>query len=62
MPSRVMLLEEKAWKRCLKCGTRMFTTSSIRICPGCHRQNDRVLDRLARVACPAYVLERMICK
>ena len=51
MPSRVMLLEEKAWKRCLKCGTRMFTTSSIRICPGCHRQNDRIVDRLAQRTC-----------
>ena len=61
MPSRVMLLEEKAWKRCLKCGTRMFTTSSIRMCSTCHRQNDRVLDRLVRIACPPYVLERVIC-
>jgi hypothetical protein len=39
----------------------MFTTSSIRICSTCHRQNDRVLDRLVRIACPPYVLERVTC-
>jgi len=61
MPGHVVLLEARAWKRCLKCGRPMFTTSYIRICPPCHRKNDRIMDRLVHVACPPYLLERMVC-
>ena len=61
MPSQVTLLEPRSWKRCLKCGARMFTTNSVRVCAGCHRRNDHLLDRLVRVACSPCALERMIC-
>jgi len=61
MPGRVMLLEAKAWRRCLKCGARMFTTPSIRLCPGCRKANNHVVDRLVRVACPLYSLEHTLC-
>lgn len=52
MPGRVTYVEGVAKRPCLKCGKRVLSTKYHRICPRCHRENERIRERLVRVDLP----------
>lgn len=52
MAGRATFLEDLVRRPCLKCGKKMLTTKYHRICPRCHRENERVRERLVRVELP----------